>query len=103
MSEIVTRVKNGDNQLLCLFPNKTLLSLTDPENQTIEIMKHPSLKIIDEIDLSQSDLDNNQKQKVISLLDSFIDVFAEDISQIGCTNMLTYDIRLKQNIKPIRM
>ena len=57
-------------------------------------MKQPCLKIIDTIDLSQSDLDNNQKQKVITLLNSSVDVFSEDISQIGCTNMLTHDIRV---------
>ena len=31
VSEIVTIVNNEDNQPLCLLPNKTLLSLTDPE------------------------------------------------------------------------
>ena len=52
-----------DNRPLCLLPNKTLLSLTDPENQTIEILKLPSLKIIDKIDRSQSDLHNNQNKR----------------------------------------
>ena len=97
VSEIVTVVQNENNQPQYLLSDKSIMTIYNkPRLQQNKI-------ISDKIDLSKSDLTDTQKQEVKTLLDSFSDVFAENIKDIGCTNLLTYDIRLKSNVKPIRM
>ena len=48
-------------------------------------------------------MNESQRKEIRSLIEQYRNIFAEDASEIGCTNLLTYDIRLKPNTKPIRM
>jgi len=103
ISNIVAIVRNNNCQPQCLLAQNTLLTLTDTNKQMTSKVSEITHKISDTIDLNEADLNHVQKQSVRNMLDHFRDVFAEDLSEIGCTNLMTYDIRLKPNAHPIRM
>ena len=101
MTEIVTILRNDTCEPQCLLSDQCIMSI-EPPSGLIEPEQVTKINIADKVDLTNSDLSDKQKETVKSLLNRFSDVFAVDLSEIGCTNLLTYDIRLKPNTKPIR-
>ena len=100
-TDIVTILRNDTCTPQWLLSEQCIMTLD--QSHTIN---RPVLRTckVDKVDLSGSDLNEEQICAVRSLLNRYNDVFAEDISEIGCTNLLLYDIRLKDNnTKPIRM
>ena len=58
---------------------------------------------IEGIDLSGVKVDSKQKQELFDFLDNYKDVFAHDLTQIGKTPIMTYDIEVDPNIRPFRL
>ena len=105
LSEIVTIVQNDDCKPQCLLADQTIMTITESNINVNKKDEHSKSSnwVSESIDLTEADLNDNQKQIVKELLNKFQDVFADNSGEIGCTNLLTYDIRLKPNTKPIRM
>ncbi|MGL1886778.1 MAG: reverse transcriptase domain-containing protein [Reichenbachiella sp.] len=57
---------------------------------------------ISQIKLNQSAANAVEKQKLVQLLNSYEDIFANDLSEIGQTHVLEYDIEVPFDAKPIR-
>ena len=96
-SQVVAIAHNDSSLPKCILAGSTVMTLDYPKN--IQREEEKSYKV----DLSEADLNETQKQQVRLLLSKYEDVFAETLGQIGCTSMLTYDVPLKPNAKPIRM
>ena len=56
----------------------------------------------DRIDLTESDLNDNQKTKMKLLLRDYEDRFTSDLNKIGCTHLTELDIQLKPGTQPVR-
>ena len=48
-------------------------------------------------------VDSKQKQELFDFLDNYKDVFAHDLTQIGKTPIMAYDIEVDPNIRPFRL
>ena len=103
MNNVTAVIRNDTCQPVCLLPSINLVTMK-PNIAMIECANNDRTQsILNKIDLDQSDLDTTQKHEMRLLLKNFEDVFADHPSEIGCTNLLTYDIKLKDNVKPIRL
>jgi hypothetical protein len=58
--------------------------------------------ILNSIDLNNADLNDAQKSELKEVLSSYSDVFAQSPTDIGCTDVLEYEINLKEITKPKR-
>ena len=103
VSEFVAVIRNDNSVPCCLLADKTIMSIEHPVGHKHGC--HVRKNMVDnpvKIDLSSSDLNENQKEQIQQLIIEYQNIFAENPSDIGCTHLLTYDIRLKANTKPIR-
>ena len=55
------------------------------------------------ISLMESDTDDDQKQRLIHLMNRFETCFANNLSELGKTSVIEYDIETVPNITPIRI
>ncbi len=55
------------------------------------------------ISLTDSDANSDQKIKLIQLLNSYEDIFANTLSEIGRTDIMEYDIEVPFDTKPIHL
>ena len=55
------------------------------------------------ISLKESDTDDDQKQRLIHLMNRFETCFANNLSELGKTSVIEYDIETVPNITPIRI
>ena len=63
-----------------------------------------SLKVkLAKINLRDSQVNVNEKRQLISLLNSYDDVFANNLSELGRTNIIEYDIEVPYDAKPIKL
>jgi hypothetical protein len=69
---------------------------------TTESIPTTSNKISDKVNLSKSDLNDIQKDELRKLIDSYSDVFATSLTELGCTNIVEHTIDIDSNAKPIR-
>jgi len=51
--------------------------------------------------VAQAELDEQQKQSLLKLLLNNINVFGEEISEMGCTNILKHTIKVREGTTPI--
>ena len=58
---------------------------------------------LNKLDLSKSNINTEQRDKLITLLNSYEDIFANNINEIGRTNILEYDIEIPLDAKPIHL
>ena len=58
---------------------------------------------VSSIDLSKSDMTYDEKQQMTQLLNEYSDIFAENLTNIGRTHLLEYDLEVSDNAKPIRI
>ena len=103
VSEFVAVIRNDNSVPCCLLADKTIMSIEHPVGHKHGC--HVRKNMVDnpvKIDLSSSDLNEKQKEQIQQLIIEYQNIFAENPSDIGCTHLLTYDIRLKANTKPIR-
>ena len=55
------------------------------------------------ISLKESDTDDDQKQRLIHLMNRFETCFANNLSELGKTSVIEYDIETVPNVIPIRI
>ena len=58
---------------------------------------------IKDIDLSNSDITHSQKSQLIKMLNNHTLAFANNLKELGRTDLMTYDIELKADVKPVRI
>ena len=55
------------------------------------------------INLAESDTDSVQKQQLINLVNNYTSCFANNLNELGRTNVMEYDIELMEGAKPVCM
>ena len=58
---------------------------------------------LNDIDLNGINIDDRQRSALMDLLNAYKDIFAQDITQIGKTPIITYDIEVEQDLQPFRL
>ena len=58
---------------------------------------------VEKIHITDSDTDSTQKQKLIQLANKYEMCFANDLMELGRTNIMEYDIETVPDLKPIRL
>ena len=58
---------------------------------------------VKKINLAESDTDSVQKQQLINLVNNYTSCFANNLNELGRTNVMEYDIELMEGAKPVCM
>lgn len=103
INSIKTIITNNTPNPLLVVDNECIAMLHET-SEVPKMTENVRLKDkIKDINLTNVDINGHQKQKLIELLNSYTDVFANNLKDIGRTNLICYDVEVPLDAKPIRL